>query len=142
MNRQSKDRNWENIVNEIIDEMIISQSELAEICQVSQQAVSKWTKGESSPGKFAQRRLLKLLKQLKSIEDTVVKDEGYSYSINTQNKQIVFFDKSQEESYRKQKLRKLAGLADKLSLASVEKVLDFAEFFTLKEKQRKRPKKK
>lgn len=129
-------------MNEIIDEMIISQSELAEICQVSQQAVSKWTKGESSPGKFAQRRLLKLLKQLKSIEDTVVKDEGYSYSINTQNKQIVFFDKSQEESYRKQKLRKLAGLADKLSLASVEKVLDFAEFFTLKEKQRKRPKKK
>ncbi|OGV36199.1 MAG: hypothetical protein A2020_12405 [Lentisphaerae bacterium GWF2_45_14] len=61
---------WQNLVGKILEDFLLSQSELAELCRVSQQAVSSWKNGRRVPGIYARRKLLEIIKDSagKSIE--------------------------------------------------------------------------
>jgi PAS domain S-box-containing protein len=56
-----KDMNWRDLVIKLLENLLLSQNELAELCQVSQQTVSSWKKGHRTPGLFARKKLLKIV---------------------------------------------------------------------------------
>lgn len=54
--------NWQKLVSNILKDLLLSQSELAELCHVSQQAVSSWKNGMRVPGIYARRKLMEIVK--------------------------------------------------------------------------------
>lgn len=48
---------WKYIIEQLLDSHFMTQVELAELCKVSQQAVSFWVKGQYKPSKHAQKQL-------------------------------------------------------------------------------------
>ena len=56
------DINWQRLVSKILEDLLLSQSELAELCHVSQQAVSSWKNGMRVPGIYARRKLMEIVR--------------------------------------------------------------------------------
>lgn len=126
----SEEKDWKSSINEIIEEMTISQGELAELCQVSQQAVSRWTKGETKPGKFAQRKLLKLLEELSDS----VRDQTHAYSIHSKADGIESFDGKKEQDTRENCLKELLEVTDALDISDFKEVINYAKYRLLAQK--------
>ena len=51
---------WSRLIVALSERLIISQTELAQRCDVAQQTVSSWKTGKNSPGIYARRQLMKL----------------------------------------------------------------------------------
>ena len=68
---------WQKLVSKILEDLLLSQSELAELCHVSQQAVSSWKNGMRIPGIYARRKLLEIVKgaSAKNSENPLIRTE-------------------------------------------------------------------
>lgn len=51
-------KNWSQLVKKVLNKHLLSQAELADICNVSQQTVSSWKIGTRVPGYLHRRKLL------------------------------------------------------------------------------------
>lgn len=58
--KNKKKMNWSKIVKDVLGKHLLSQFELSEVCDVSQQTVSSWKIGTRIPGYMHQRKLLEL----------------------------------------------------------------------------------
>lgn len=121
---------WKNLVNNLITQMTISQGELANLCNVSQQAVSKWTKGESHPGKFAQRQLLKLIEKSSKV-DLEKKHKIHPVKINPVNN----LNEETNQSIRSKYVKTFLEIAQSLEISELEEVINYAEYRLKSHKQ-------
>jgi hypothetical protein len=65
-----KHLNWGLLTDDILEVLVMNQTQLATVCQVTQQSVSNWKTGVRSPGVFARNELRRLAKDAKlSIDD-------------------------------------------------------------------------
>jgi len=55
-----KNVDWRQVISEILDRLIITQSELADRLNVAQQTVSTWKNGKRGPNTYSRRQLSKL----------------------------------------------------------------------------------
>lgn len=55
--------NWSKLVAVILDDLLYSQKELAEICKVTQQTVSNWRNGIRNPSVYSKRQMVKILNE-------------------------------------------------------------------------------
>lgn len=55
-----KEMDWTSLVRKLLDDLMLSQSELARLCSVSQQSVSNWRNGKREPEVYAKRKLLQI----------------------------------------------------------------------------------
>ena len=58
-----KNLNWNRLTDDILEAMVINQSQLAEICKITQQSVSNWKTGSRSPGVYARNQLRQLAQE-------------------------------------------------------------------------------
>ncbi len=58
-----KDINWSFLVEKLLGTLMLSQSELARLCRVSQQSVSNWKNGKREPEIYAKRKLLEIFQE-------------------------------------------------------------------------------
>ena len=54
---------WTALVRTLLDDLVLSQGELAERCEVAQQAVSNWKMGTRRPGYRARRKLMEAARE-------------------------------------------------------------------------------
>jgi transcriptional regulator with XRE-family HTH domain len=54
---------WSPIVKIVLDDLLYSQKELADICKVTQQTVSNWRTGVRSPSTKAKRKMLVVINE-------------------------------------------------------------------------------
>jgi len=54
---------WTALVRKLLDDLMLSQSELARLCGVSQQSVSNWRSGKRKPELYAKRKLLQIFQE-------------------------------------------------------------------------------
>lgn len=113
-------KEWSSLINDLIDSLTISQSELAQMCNVSQQAVSKWTKGLTKPSKFAQRQISQLLctktDQVSPMNSSIEELIKNSYSYNSHN------------NTRTQYIKEFAEISKALSLKELKEVIEYAKY--------------
>ena len=55
-----KEYNWPEIIRDIISNLRMTQSQLADKCMVTQQSISNWKKGSRKPGMYAQDKIFAL----------------------------------------------------------------------------------
>ena len=55
-----KTYDWSELITDIIGQLLITQSQLAEKCMVTQQSISNWKKGSRKPGIYAQEKIFAL----------------------------------------------------------------------------------
>ena len=53
---------WPDLIRDIISNLRITQSQLADKCMVTQQSISNWKKGSRKPGIYAQDKIFTLAK--------------------------------------------------------------------------------
>ena len=53
--------NWSQVVTFILEELFLSQKELAETCNVTQQSISNWKMKVRFPGPYAKRKLVEII---------------------------------------------------------------------------------
>lgn len=58
-----KEMDWTSLVRKLLDDLMLSQSELARLCSVSQQSVSNWRNGKREPEVYAKRKLLQIFQE-------------------------------------------------------------------------------
>ena len=62
--------NWGLLTDDVLEVLVMNQTQLATVCRVTQQSVSNWKTGVRSPGVFARNELRRLAKDAKlSIDD-------------------------------------------------------------------------
>lgn len=66
-----KDVDWARLTDDVLDNLVYTQRDLAEKCRVTQQSISNWKNGLRSPGDFAREVLLGLL------DDAAIPHEKY-----------------------------------------------------------------
>ncbi len=54
---------WSKLVVVILDDILYSQKELAEVCKVTQQTVSNWRNGIRNPSVYSKRQMVKILNE-------------------------------------------------------------------------------
>ena len=52
---------WSEVVTYILNELFLSQKELADICKVTQQSISNWKNNVRNPGPYAKKQLTNIL---------------------------------------------------------------------------------
>lgn len=116
------EKDWASLINDIIENLTLSQAELAEMCKVSQQAVSKWTKGITKPGKFAQRQITNLV----SMSSVLVR--GDINTISSLEASDEFTGTANEDLTRKHYFNEFIDISSSLPLADVEDILKYARY--------------
>ena len=53
---------WPDLIRDIISNLRMTQSQLADKCMVTQQSISNWKKGSRKPGMYAQDKIFSLAK--------------------------------------------------------------------------------
>ena len=54
---------WPDLIRDIISNLRMTQSQLADKCMVTQQSISNWKKGSRKPGMYAQDKIFTLAKE-------------------------------------------------------------------------------
>ncbi|MEI8078704.1 MAG: hypothetical protein WCH61_03625 [bacterium] len=62
---------WGKVVLAILDRLLLTQAELAARCKVAQQTVSGWKTGARMPGRYAQRQLVQLAREVELPEPNI-----------------------------------------------------------------------
>jgi hypothetical protein len=60
-----KDLNWGLLTDDLLEILVINQTQLSEMCKVTQQSVSNWKTGVRSPGVYARHVLRELATEAK-----------------------------------------------------------------------------
>ena len=63
---------WSRLTDDLLENLVVTQTDLAEMCMVTQQSISNWKNGVRSPGSFARKKLFGL------IEKSSLKIEKYA----------------------------------------------------------------
>ena len=111
--------NWAALVDDLQEILVMTQTTLADKCQVTQQSVSNWKTGVRSPGVYARHVLRELCKEAK------LKIE--SYKIEPKQRKRV---KGQTESETPLP-EEILAFAERLAVLSKrqrDKIMDMAEF--------------
>lgn len=118
--KSAKSKDWAILINDLIEHLTISQVELAKMCNVSQQAVSKWTKGQTKPGKFAQRQITQLM---------TISSDQLSSSNNSIDEFIKdSFTYSSENYPRAQYLKEFIEISKSLNIKELKEVIEYAKY--------------
>jgi len=54
---------WSKLVAVVLDDLLYSQKELADVCKVTQQTVSNWRNGIRNPSVYSKRQMVKILNE-------------------------------------------------------------------------------
>jgi len=84
------DIKWDLVTKELLDKHLMTQEEIADYCQVSQQAVSFWAKGVYKPSKHARKYLLNLMKEFKVEEHWELMEDRHEYLTNQSKIQEIY----------------------------------------------------
>ena len=52
---------WSRLTDDLLENLVVTQTDLAEMCMVTQQSISNWKNGVRSPGSFARKKLFGLI---------------------------------------------------------------------------------
>lgn len=111
-----KNIEWPHLVESILDKLLLSQSELAELCEVSQQTISSWKKGYRTPGLYAKRKLLEII-------------ENSSIEISTSPSKVKLNEDEGPYKYRSdidenEEANALIGLFESMSIGSKRELIE------------------
>ncbi len=106
--------NWPKLVVYVLEELFMSQKDLAELCGVTQQCVSNWKITQRPPGARPKRKLVELLRK-----------NGVRISL--------FYEDECSEDRPDPDMAELEGIYMSLPYRSRETLLEFARFTARKE---------
>jgi hypothetical protein len=115
-----RDLNWGLLTDDLLEILVLNQTQLSEMCKVTQQSVSNWKTGVRSPGVYARHVLRELA------VDAKIKLENYSIK-SVVNKASAKQLNDEEETISEEVLL----FAQRLSLLPQKqrmKIIDMAEF--------------
>lgn len=69
---------WSRLTDDLLENLVVTQTDLAEKCMVTQQSISNWKNGIRSPGPFARNKLFELLNESSLSRDSYLLKEGES----------------------------------------------------------------
>lgn len=111
--------NWSALTDDLLEVLVINQTQLAEKCKVTQQSVSNWKTGVRSPGVYARHVLRELckdakldLEQYKAIPSSKAEVTKFKESDSQISEDVLEF------------AQRIAGLPKK----ERNKIMDMAEF--------------
>jgi PAS domain S-box-containing protein len=113
-----KNIKWPHLVESILDKLLLSQSELAELCEVSQQTISSWKKGYRTPGLYAKRKLLEIIENSK-IDIPI----SHSTHIKLQEDEAPYFSSEIRSNEEENDLVKLLGSMSKGSQRELAEII-------------------
>jgi transcriptional regulator with XRE-family HTH domain len=67
---------WSRLMDDLLEGMIITQTDLAAKCEVTQQSISNWKNGIRSPAGFAREKIYELLDDASLSKDEYVLKDG------------------------------------------------------------------
>ena len=67
---------WSRLTDDLLENMVVTQTDLAEKCKVTQQSISNWKNGVRSPGGFAREKLFQLMTDAKLNKEFYVLKNG------------------------------------------------------------------
>lgn len=111
--------NWGAMTDDLLEILVMNQTQLASQCKVTQQSVSNWKTGVRSPGVYARHVLRELSKEAK---------------LNIEDYKIVPFQKlpskglTESESPVSEEIMAFAQRLSVLPKRQREKIMDMAEF--------------
>ena len=96
---------WHLLVRELLEDLFLSQQDLAERCRVSQQSISNWKNRTRNPGIFAKQKLFELAHKeeidLSKYETDSARDTITRYLEKNKGKELVrMFELYQKMSRR------------------------------------------
>ncbi len=111
--------NWASLTDDILETLVLNQTQLAELCKVSQQSVSNWRSGIRSPGVYARNTLRTL---------------GSKAKLNMETYRLVPYQKKKSQSSTvhngeiSDELLIFARRLSALPKKQRDKIMDLAEF--------------
>ena len=69
---------WSRLMDDLLVNLTLTQTDLAEKCEVTQQSISNWKNGVRSPAGFARERIFQLMDDADLLKTEYVLKEGYS----------------------------------------------------------------
>ena len=111
--------NWGSLTDDLLEILVMNQTQLADQCKVTQQSVSNWKSGVRSPGVYARHVLRELSKEAK------LKLENYKIA-PYQKKRVKGLTES--ETPIPEEILAFAERLSALSKRQREKIMDMAEF--------------
>ncbi len=111
--------NWSLLTDDILESLVLNQTELAELCKVSQQSISNWRSGIRNPGVEAR---------------SILRNLGTKAKLNLKDYQLIAPSKKKNTSaiYNNSMISDdLLDFANKLSTLPKKernKIIDLAEF--------------
>ena len=73
-----EDLDWSRLTDDLLENLVVTQTDLAERCMVTQQSISNWKNGVRSPGLFARKKLFELLDKSSLKVESYALKEGES----------------------------------------------------------------
>jgi transcriptional regulator with XRE-family HTH domain len=67
---------WSRLTDDLLENMVVTQTDLAEKCKVTQQSISNWKNGVRSPGRYARDKLFQLMTDAKLSKDFYILENG------------------------------------------------------------------
>ena len=67
---------WSRLTDDLLENLVVTQTDLAEKCMVTQQSISNWKNGVRSPGSFARKKLFELVEESSLSLETYTLKEG------------------------------------------------------------------
>lgn len=114
------DINWQELVEYLIKNLMLTQFELGEFCGVKQQTVSGWLAGFRHPGPRSRRKLVQTARN-NGIDVAKFTDEDSKLALKDQRGSFLDVDA---------KLNELRTLYLELDVKGRQSLLDFAEFLS------------
>ena len=71
-----EDLDWSRLTVDLLENLVVTQTDLAEKCMVTQQSISNWKNGIRTPGSFAREKLFEMLEESTLKADNYVLKEG------------------------------------------------------------------
>ncbi len=56
-----EDLDWSRLTVDLLENLVVTQADLAEKCMVTQQSISNWKNGVRTPGSFARKKLFEMM---------------------------------------------------------------------------------
>ena len=67
---------WARLTDDLLENMVVTQADLATKCMVTQQSISNWKNGVRSPGGYAREKLFQLMSDAKLSKEVYILKDG------------------------------------------------------------------
>lgn len=71
-----EDLDWSRLTVDLLENLVVTQTDLADKCMVTQQSISNWKNGVRTPGSFARQKLFEMLDESSLKKENYVLKEG------------------------------------------------------------------